>query len=146
MDFSLLAQSNQVMEQVGAFFATMRPETIGDILLYVVFFLVLITTFTLADGNDMASYLLYGTMILALFNLTVGQQWENDQSGGVYSKAFIVFGSQVALFLLPWVAAGAARSKKKKGKAAIPLSILAGVVGMVFVVGNFLGLLDIRVF
>jgi len=146
MDFSLLAQTNQFMDGVGAFFTTMRPDTIGDILLYVVFFLALITTFALADGNDMASYMLYGTMILALFNLTVGQEWANDQSGGVYSKAFIVFGTQVALFLLPFIAAGSARSKKKKGKAALPLSILAGVVGMIFVVGNFLGILNTPIF
>ncbi|MGB7338686.1 MAG: hypothetical protein WBC91_07335 [Phototrophicaceae bacterium] len=135
MDFSLLAQTDQVMEQVNAFFQTLRPDGIGDILIYLVFFMALLTTFLLADGNELAGNLLYATMVLAIFNLTVGESWYS-RSDIVY--AFPAFAARVAMFLLPLIAAGASRSKKKKGKAALPLSIVTGVVGLLYTVGAFL--------
>lgn len=135
MDFSLLAQSNQIMDQVGAFFQTMRPDTLGDILIYMVFLIALITTFLLADGNNMAGNLLYGTIVLALFNLTVGPEWY--RSSDLYTKAFPAFVARVGMFLLPFIAAGAARSRKNKGKAALPLAVVAGVIGLVYAIGAF---------
>lgn len=136
MDLSILAQvdTSQITEQAGAFFATLRPETLADILIYIVFFLALLTTFLLPDGNDMAGNLLYGTMILALFNITVGVEWYDSPD---IVRAFPVFIARVCMFLLPFIAAGAARSKKKKGKAALPLCIVAGVVGLLYTVGTF---------
>lgn len=137
MDFSLLAQSDQIMEQATAFFQTLRPDGIGDILIYLVFFIALLTTFFLADGNELAGNLLYATMVLAIFNLTVGEQWIGRSD---ITFAFPAFAAQVGMSLLPLVAAGAARTKKKKGKAALPLSIVAGVIGILYTVGSFLGL------
>lgn len=136
MDFSILAQTDmsQFTQQAGAFFATLRPESLADILVYLVFFIALITTFLLPDGNDMAGNLLYGTMILALFNITVGVEWYNDPD---VVKALPSFVARVAMFLLPFIAAGAARSKKKKGKAALPLAVVAGVIGLIYVIGTF---------
>ena len=136
MDFSILAQvdTSQITEQVGAFFATLRPETLADILVYIVFFLALLTTFLLPDGNDMAGNLLYGTMILALFNITVGVEWYNDSD---IVRALPAFIARVCMFLLPFVAAGASRTRKNKGKAALPLAIVAGVVGLIYTVGTF---------
>lgn len=135
MDFTLLAQTDQVMTQVNAFLDTMRPDTLGDILAYVVFSLALITTFTLADGNDMAGNLLYATIVLALFNVTVGADWFSHPD---VAYAFPAYVARVTMFLLPFIAAGAARSKKKQGKLALPLSVLTGIVGMVYAVGSFL--------
>lgn len=138
--FILLAQADgggatsQAMEQVNAFIAAMRPETIGDILLYVVFLLALITTFTLTDGNDLAGNLLYGTMVLALFNVTVGVIWYEDPDP-VY--AFPAFITRVAMFLLPFIAAGAARSRKNKGKAALPLAAVTGIIGLIYNIAAF---------
>lgn len=134
MDFTVLAQTDQVMEQVNVFLQTMRPDTLGDILVYLVFFIALITTFMLADGNDLAGNLLYATIVLALFNVTVGPEWYNDSD---IVRAFPAFVARVAMFLLPFIAAGAARSKKNKGKMALPLSILAGVIGLVYAIGAF---------
>lgn len=125
---------SQVGELVGNFFAALQPDSIGDILIYVVFFLALITTFLLADGNDLAGNLLYATIVLALFNVTVGQQWYENPD---IVRALPAFIARVAMFLLPFIAAGAARSRKKKGKAALPLAVVTGVVGLVYAVGAF---------
>ncbi|MEM9955112.1 MAG: hypothetical protein AAF846_26120 [Chloroflexota bacterium] len=136
MEFiSLLAQSNDVMAQVNDFFAALQPDGIGDILIYVVFFMALLTTFFLADGNNMAGNLLYVTMVLAIFNVTVGDVWYNDQD---VTRAFPAFAARVLMFLLPLIAAGAARSKKKKGKLALPLAAVTGIIGMLYAVGAFL--------
>lgn len=138
MDLSILAQvdTDQIMQQVGLFFQTLRPETLGDILVYVVFVLCLITTFLLPDGNDMAGNILYAALILCLFNITVGEQWYN-RADVVY--AFPAFIARVATFLLPWIAAGAARKspKERKGGAVIPLLVLAGLVGLIYTIGTF---------
>ena len=73
MDFSILAQidTSQITQQVSDFVANLAPESLGDILVYMVFFIALITTFMLPDGNEMAGNLLYGTIVLALFNMEV---------------------------------------------------------------------------
>lgn len=136
MDFSILAQvdTSQLTEQAGAFFATLRPETLADILVYLVFFIALLTTFLLPDGNDMAGNLLYATMILALFNITVGVEWYEDTD---IVRALTAFVARVSMFLLPFIAAGASRSRKNKGKAALPLAIVAGVIGLIYTIGTF---------
>ena len=136
MDFSILAQidTSQITQQVSVFFANLAPDSLGDILVYMVFFIALITTFMLPDGNEMAGNLLYGTIVLALFNITVGAEWYDDPD---IVRAFPAFAARVCMFLLPFIAAGAARSKKKKGKAALPLCIVAGVIGLIYAVGSF---------
>ncbi|MGJ3238450.1 MAG: hypothetical protein ACFE0Q_07070 [Anaerolineae bacterium] len=134
MDFSVLAQTNEVMQQFNAFLQTMTPTTLGDFLIYGVFLLALITTFVLADGNDLASNLLYATIVLAIFNLTVGQDWYNRAN---INYAFPAYAARVGMFLLPFIAAGAARTKKNKGKAALPLAIVTGIIGLLYSVGAF---------
>ena len=44
MDFSILAQTDmsQFTQQAGAFFATLRPESLADILVYLVFFIAFV--------------------------------------------------------------------------------------------------------
>lgn len=136
MEFiSLLAQTDEIMTQVTAFFAALQPDGIGDIMIYLVFFLALLTTFFLADGNDMAGNLLYATMVLAIFNVTVGDEWYQMAD---ITRAFPAYAARVLMFLFPLIAAGAARSKKKKGKLAMPFSIVTGVIGMLYAVGAFL--------
>lgn len=137
MDFSILAQvdTSQITEQAGAFFATLRPQSLADILVYMVFFLSLITTFLLPDGNDLAANLLYGTIILALFNITVGVEWYDDAD---LLRAFPAFAARICMFLLPFIAAGATRVRKNKGKIAMPVCIVAGVIGLLYALGTFL--------
>ncbi|MEO0598742.1 MAG: hypothetical protein AAF126_21715, partial [Chloroflexota bacterium] len=76
MDISILAQidTDTIMTQFNLFLQTLRPDSLGDVLIYVVFFVCLITTFILPDGNEMAGNLLYLTLVLCIFNLTVGQE------------------------------------------------------------------------
>lgn len=139
MEFiSFLAQTDEIMTQVSAFFGALQPDGPGDILLYVIFFMALLTTFFLADGNELAGNLLYATMVLTIFNITVGEEWYDSSD---INFAFPAFAARVVMFLLPLVAAGAARTKKKKGKMALPLAGLTGLVGMLYSVGAFLDVL-----
>lgn len=125
----------QVQPLITDFLANLAPHTLGDVLIYLVFFISLITTFLLADGNNMAGNLLYATIVLAIFNLVVGSDWFYNSNDIV--EAFSAYVALIAMFLLPLVAAGAARARKGKGKLAMPLAIVAGVIGMVHAVGAF---------
>jgi hypothetical protein len=125
----------QFQEYATLFFNTMKPTSIGDIMAYGVFLFSLIAVFSLADGNGTAQNLLYGAIVLAIFDLTLGQTmyWEGD-----YVRAFPAYIARVALFLLPFIAAGAARKKGKKGGAAPIFCILAGLIGLFYAVLGFL--------
>ncbi|MEL6309029.1 MAG: hypothetical protein AAFV98_01620 [Chloroflexota bacterium] len=136
MDISILAQidTDTIMTQFNLFLQTLRPDSLGDVLIYVVFFVCLITTFILPDGNEMAGNLLYLTLVLCIFNLTVGQEWIDFAA---YEYAFPAFAAQVGMAVIPFIAAGASRKspKGRKGGAALPLAIVAGFVGIIFVIG-----------
>jgi hypothetical protein len=127
------------MEQAGEYFnlfvTTMKPTSIGDILAYGVFLFAVLGVIMLPDGNGMSQNLLYVTIILAIFDLTVGQTMYYEAD---YVRALSAFAARAGLFLLPFIAAGAARIKGKKGKMAPVMCILAGVIGFFYAVLGFL--------
>jgi hypothetical protein len=125
----------QFQQSLGLFLSTMTPHSIGDIMAYGVALLALIATFSLADGNSLSQNLLYGTIILAIFDLTLGQSmyFESD-----YVRAFPAYIARIGLCLLPIIAAGAARKKGKKGGSAWIFCVLAGGLGLFYAVLGFL--------
>ena len=127
--------TSQIGEIVGGFLQTLRPDSVADIILYLIFFLALITTMLLPDDNAQASNLLYLTLLLAIFDLTVGQLWYNDPD---IVRAFGAFIARVGLFLAPFIAAGSARTKGKKGRMGMPLSAVIGIIGLIYFLGAFL--------
>jgi hypothetical protein len=123
----------QVQPLLEGFVQAIKPDSFADILLYLIFFLAMITSATLPDDSAQASNLLYGTLFLAIFDLTVGQEWYNL---GI-EKAFPAFLARVGLFLLPFIAAGSVRVKGKKGRMGMPLAIVIGVIGLMYALGSF---------
>ena len=136
MDISILAQidTDSIMTQVNLFIQALAPDSLGDVLIYVVFFHALITTLILPDGNELAGNLLYLTIVLCVFTLTIGQEWVVDQR---VEYAFPAFAAQVGMGVIPFIAAGASRKspKGRKGAAALPLAALAGFIGIIYAIG-----------
>lgn len=127
--------TSQIGTMVGGFLQTLRPDSAADIMLYLIFFLALITTMLLPDDNAQATNLLYLTLLLAIFDLTVGQIWYKDPD---ITKAFPAFVVRVGLFLAPFIAAGSARTKGKKGRMGMPLSAVTGILGLLYFLAAFL--------
>lgn len=127
----------QFQEYASLFATTMKPTSIADFMAYGVLLLTIIGLFSLADGNAMAQYLLYGTILLSIFDVTFGQTMFFE---GDYTRAFPAFVARIGMCLLPIIAAGAARKKGKKGGMAPLFCILAGVLGLVYAGLGFLAL------
>ena len=124
-----------VVDAFNSFLQVMKPSSVGDMLAYGVFLFALIGVFMLPDGNGMSQNLLYATIIIAIFDVTVGQTMFYDPDP---FKAFPAFAARTGLFLLPWIAAGASRIKGKKGRMAPVFCILAGLIGLFYAVLGFL--------
>lgn len=127
--------TSQVGELVGGFLQTLRPDSLADIVCYIIFLLALITSMLLPDDNAQSTNLLYGTMLLAIFEITVGQTWAVRSAP--LEQAFPAYIGRVCLFLLPFIAAGSVRVKGKKGRAGMPLAIVIGILGLLYFIGSF---------
>jgi len=126
---------DQVQPLLDGFLQTVKPETIADFMCYIIFFLALITTMTLPDDNAQSTNLLYATMLGAIFELTVGQEWANVNQPLEHAlPAFII---RVGLFLLPFIAAGSVRVKGKKGRYGLPLAVVIGILGLLYFIASF---------
>jgi hypothetical protein len=127
------------MEQVGplfeGFIQTLKPESIADFMCYIIFFLALITSMTLPDDNAQSTNLLYATMLFAIFELTVGQEWAS--LAAPIEQALPAFFVRVGLFLCPFIAAGSVRVKGKKGRLGLPLCVVIGIFGVLYSIGAF---------
>jgi hypothetical protein len=135
----IVVDTTQITEAFGSFITVMKPQSLGDILAYGVFLFALLGVIMLPDGNGMSQNLLYVTIILAIFDVTVGQTMFFEQD---YTRAFAAYTARIGLFLLPIIAAGAARIKGKKGKLSPIMCILAGVVGFFYTALGFLVLMS----
>lgn len=128
------------MEQAGpllqGFLETLKPTTIADFMAYIIFFLALITTMTLPDDNAQSTNLLYGTMLGAIFEMTVGQEWATFSAP--LEQALPAFIVRIALFLFPFIAAGSVRVKGKKGRYGLPLSVVIGIIGLLYFIASFI--------
>jgi Na+/H+ antiporter NhaD/arsenite permease-like protein len=125
----------QAQELFGQFLTTIRPDSIGDIMIYAVFFLTLLTSVMIPDGNDRATNLSYGVMVLCVADLLVLQQ--AFRSGGNSEMALLGYVAHVGMFILPAITAGSIRVREKKGRASIPLAAVTALVGLIYLVASF---------
>lgn len=125
----------QAQQLFAQFLTTIRPDSIGDIIIYVIFFLTLITSVLIPDGNGRASNLCYGTMALCAADLLFGQR--AFISGGNSELALLAYVAHVGMFILPAITAGSIRIRDKKGRASIPLSALTALIGLVYLIASF---------
>lgn len=126
---------SEISTLVGGFLTTLKPDSIADFMTYTIFFLALMTSVSLPDDNGQATNLLTAVMILAIFEMLVGQRWA--VASAPLEQAFPAYIVRVSLFLLPFIAAGSVRPKGKKGRFGLPLAIIIGVIGLLYAIGSF---------
>lgn len=127
----------QAQELLGQFLTTMRPDSIGDIFVYAIFFLALITTFLVPDGNGRATNLMFATLFLCVVDLLIGQR--AFLTGGASTEALMAYVAHIGMCLLPLISATSIRTRIKKGKAAMamPMGVLTFVIGLLYLIASF---------
>ena len=129
------------MEQVGEvfnqFLQVVQPQSVGDIFIYVIFFLSLFALFPMPDGNDTAQYLLFGTMLLCILDLLRGDG-SNFPIAGADDTGFFTFMIHILMFVFLFITAGVVRSNtKQKAGAVIPLAVLTALIAVMYAVASF---------
>lgn len=116
--------------------AILRPETLGDLFIYISFLGALIATALIPEKNDGPMYLMFIVMFMAVIDLLRG-----DGSAlpidGFDNQGFGTFIIHIAMGILPFIAAGMVRRKGRKGGAAAPFMIMLGFIGVVYAIGAF---------
>lgn len=127
------------MDQVGPILesalATLKPNSIADILVYGTFIMCFLVLFTLPDGNDNPQNLMFGTMGLCVFDLLVAQNMLVNF--GISTKALLAFVVHVGMFCLPAIAVGTIRKGKKKPGPAIMMALITSVIGALYLLLTF---------
>ena len=122
----------QTLSDVGSL---LRPDSLGDIFIYTIFFGCLITLAFIPDGNDRAQYLLFGTMLMCVVDLLVAQQI--FQRGDASSEALAAYAVHIGMFVFPFITAGSIRAGKRKVGPSILLAALIGVIASLYTVMSF---------
>lgn len=126
------------MPDMSIILNALEPNSLGDIFIYSIFFLSLFSLFLLPDGNERSMYLLFGTMFLAVIDLFYGALQDQLPFDDQLTIDFIHFLVQLLMFILPALAAGLIRIRKKKGGTARILGFVTVLIAVIYVVMNFM--------
>lgn len=126
--------------------AILRPDSLSDIFIYAMFFLSLITTAIIPEKNVQAPYMMYGVLLFCIIDLLRGRDGSGLSSMGTFyvggesifsDTGLVTFTIHIGMFVFPMIAAGLIRQQGRKGGAAIPLSILIGLIGGMYAIMSF---------
>jgi hypothetical protein len=119
----------------------LRPDTLGDIFIYIIFLLALIASAVIPEKNVQAPYMMYGVILCCIIDLLRGN---NGQAIPVSSalriggeslfsnQGFITYLLHIIMFTFPLIAAGLVRRHGRKGALAIPVCLLCGLFGGIY--------------
>ena len=113
----------------------LKPASLADVFIYVIFFSILGVLFTMPEKNETPMYLLFAMIfccIVDLMRTRVVEAGGRFPIPGADAKGFFTFMLHIAMAMLPFITAGMIRRRGRKGAASIPLAILAGVVACLY--------------
>lgn len=125
-------QISTVLADAGA---SLRPDSIADILVYATFIGSILVLALLPDGNDRAQYLMFGTMAFCVVDLLVTQPIlvRDGQS----TNALFSFLIHVGMFCFPAITVGSVRKGKKKPGPSIMMSVVTSAVSGLYLLMTF---------
>lgn len=129
------------MEQAGEvfnqFLALVRPDSVGDIFIYTIFGIALISLFPMPDGNDSAQYLLFGVIFICIIDLLRGDG-SNFAIPGFDNRGFGAFLIHVLNFVFFFITAGVVRGNTKQKAGPVPvLAVLGGIIALLYAAASF---------
>jgi hypothetical protein len=118
--------------------ANLRPETLGDLFIYIIFIGGLISTLFIPEKNNQPLYLMFAVMFFAVLDLIRGDGTTLPIEG-FSDDGFATYLIHIGMGILPFVAAGMVRFPpgRKKSGITIPFLILIGFIGALYAVGTF---------
>ena len=124
--------------------AILRPDVLADYFIYFIFLLAVVQLLITPERNDQVVYSVFVIIICCVLDLLR----QSDGSGipitaevaGIRpfaDEGFATFLMHVAMGVLPFINAGLIRRKDRTGKLAVPIALLAGMIGTVYAIGTF---------
>lgn len=114
-----------------------KPQSLADVFIYAIFFCVLGVLFTMPEKNEFPMYLLFAIIFCCIIDL-MRTRVAKFPIPGADNKGFFTFIIHIGMSMLPFVTAGMIRRRGKKGAAAVPLSILAGIIACLYALLSFM--------
>lgn len=112
-----------------------RPDSLGDIFIYIIFFLSLVMLVVVPEKNETSLYLVFAVILFCIVDLL--RQTGDFPVPETDNCGFLTFLLHVGMGAFPWIAAGMTRRQGKKGGMAIPVGGLLGLIGFVYAFGAF---------
>lgn len=125
----------------------LRPDSLSDIFIYLVFFISLLAIFTIPEKNVQAPYMMYAVVLCCIVDLLRGRGGEGLSSVANFQVAgqnilsdtgLLTFIIHIIMFVFPLIAAGLTRRfGQRAGALAVPSCLLAGLFGGLYTVLAF---------
>ena len=116
----------------------LRPDTLGAIILYILFFLSLALLFVIPEKNEMPQYLIFGLIFAVVVDFLRARDPGGFPIPGSTHKGFFTFLLHIAIFVLPLVGGAMTRKQGRKGGAALPVGIFTAFIAGAYAVIAFL--------
>lgn len=118
--------------------AILRPETLGDLFIYIIFIGALISSVFIPEKNDTPSYLMFAVMFFAILDLIRGDG-STLPIPGFDNTGFGTYLIHIFMGIFPFVAAGMVRFPpgQRKSGITIPFLLLIGFIGAIYALGTF---------
>jgi hypothetical protein len=125
--------------------SVIRPDSLGDLAIYLIFILSIIALATIPEKNVLSPYLMYVVLLCCVIDLVRGAGavpggLNRFQIGGeslLSNNGFITFLMHIIMFTFPLVAGGMVRRQGRKGGLALPMCLLVGLIGGVYALASF---------
>lgn len=113
------------------------PNSLADIMIYIIFFGCIIQLIATPEKNDTPQYLIFAVMAMCAIDLLREAAGSSFPIPGFDNKGFGTFIMHIAMALFPMVAGGMTRKQGRKGGFALPMGVLVGIIGGIYAIGAF---------
>jgi len=115
--------------------AILRPDGLGDYLVYASFFLALITSGIIPEKSQNARWVMTVVLFCAvMIKIRIQARLGIEPFFQDFAWMMLALG----MGILPYISAGLIRVRGRQGRASMPLAIFTGIVGSLYVLLFFL--------
>lgn len=125
----------ELLAQVGD---QLRPDTLGDYLIYILIFINFVVLVVTPEKNDRANYMILLVIFCCVIDLMRGSNGEIIPVEGFDDFGFGTMLIHIIMGIIPFMTAGGIRTYgQRKGRLSIPMAILSGIAGSLYAVFSF---------